>query len=73
MISFLEKWFDNKNQSYDAKISERVQTLFLKQYVYSSTSAMLKTLFLTLWPVPFRIWQSLIFCHLHFHKEVSYQ
>lgn len=36
MISFLEKWFDNKNQSYDAKISERVQTLFLKQYVYSA-------------------------------------
>lgn len=34
MISFREKWFDNENQSYDAKISERVQTLFLKQCMF---------------------------------------
>lgn len=34
MISFLEKWFDNENQSYDAKISERVQTLFLNQCMF---------------------------------------
>lgn len=64
MISFLEKWFDNENLSYDAKISERVQTLFLNQCMF-----MLRTPFLTLWPVPFRIWQSLIFCHPHFHKK----